>query len=277
MALLVSLVMLTNVYAIDKEILIRDMASASVTIQIEQVNEEDENLIDIKSAGSGLLISKQMPNGDEKEWVNFVLTNSHVIPPAHIFLFKQNEDGEIEIVTEIFDIKVIQITQTDSGEPVTIERKAEIWLRDTVNDLAILRLKQPIEDVSIKLVDKVVPVGTDVYCMASPHGVLGHDTLVKGIVSYVRRFRNGVDTDELNIATAMGSSGGGIFLTENSKKAGRCAGLMVMKVADCCELGFMIPARSIRKWAVDNDVGWLFNENEEIPTLKELNGESETD
>lgn len=215
---------------------------------------------------SGVLISKITK---DKQHINFVLTVAHeILPDVPIFSLKKMKDGTVKSIPIMPAFRIIQKIQDEDYNTQTIILNAKLFYVDRKADIMILLLEQPLTNKTIDFAQGIVPLGTDIYHMGSCAGIKYHDTLTKGMISYINRTLNEpqiniTKVDQVSAGFMPGSSGGGIFLT-NNQYAG------IAHAMFSCQIAFITPSRTLHKWSIENNITWLFNQDVEVPTLKEI-------
>ncbi len=155
------------------------------------------------SAGSGVIIGGAVGSGAGSEY--FIVTNHHVI------------DGGSSFTVDVLDI-------ADDGTETTTAYSALLVGGSQKRDIAVLSVTVP-AGVTLKTAafiadsDKV-RVGTEVYAIGNPLGILG-GSVTHGIVSATKRDVNvgGIGTMTLMQTDALingGNSGGGLFDTSGA-------------------------------------------------------------
>ncbi len=182
------------------------------------------------SAGSGVVISKA-ESGNQY----FIITNHHVI------------DGGKSFTVDVLSI-------ADDGTESTQTYEARLVGSSLKRDIAVLTVTPP-EGVSFSLATFIsdsdsVKVGTEVYAIGNPLGILG-GTVTHGIVSATRR---AVNISEIGSMTLMqtdaltngGNSGGGLFDSDGKLVGIINSGYETYNDRQVEGLNFAIPANDAR-------------------------------
>ena len=198
--------------------------SSAHTNLVEVIEEVRSSVVDINaysvsfsSAGSGVIVGKS----DE---AYYVITNHHIIDQATNF----------EVVVY-------------NGEDKNVTYKANLIGTSMENDIAALRIEttDPLTCVSFIDDSSKVKVGTEVFAIGNPLGILG-GSVTHGIVSAVERevylqelgYMNLIQTDA---ALNSGNSGGALFNNE-----GLLVGIVNSGYSNYEGLNFAIPSNTAR-------------------------------
>jgi hypothetical protein len=254
-----------------------------------QDNELYQNLQDISvtvkagfSEGSGVIITRDIrvaPNKIEK--ISFVWTAGHVVEGLRSIrtIIRDGQQKKIvefkdaQIVKEFtqdgrrvgelkMDCKIIKYSDAEDGEDLAL---LMIRQKRFINKSAVFYLPEGNEPVSI---------GTELYHVGSLLGQTGSNSMTRGIMSQVGRVLNlgtgdGVVFDQTTVTAFPGSSGGGVFLSEQSKDhAGKYVGMLVRGAGETFNL--IVPVRRMRKWAEEEGILWAIDGNVEMPTLNDI-------
>lgn len=180
-----------------------------------------------KSGGSGTLIYSKEDPKNSGEYLNFVLTNSHVVFEGAIehkkdwdsLLMKDiKKEFKSKVDVEIFDY--IRVSEVNSSNT----HKAEIECYDKKHDLAILKLDSPLPVKHIaKLIpreqirDKIKLTEQVVACGCS----LLHDPIPnQGTITSVKDILENKKYCLTNANIIFGNSGGSMFLSETGEFIG---------------------------------------------------------
>lgn len=163
-----------------------------------------------------------------KNGLTYIVTAAHVVTDEE---GNQTPNKDIRITQGIYEWGAVVVN------------------RDSANDLALLRLTAEREfGRSAHLARKkvVLPVGTHLLHVGNPLG--NHDSYLEGLLSGLNR-QDGLN--QTSIPCYPGSSGGGIFTTD-----GVLVGILVQWSGP--GLNYFVPHNLIWRWAVENDLQWLF-------------------
>jgi serine protease Do len=157
---------------------------------------------------------------------NCIVTNAHVVDSnARIML--QNYDGDVF--------------------------KAEILLRDTEADIAVLRTEGAFRPLRLDATDET-KIGDDVYAIGAPDGMAY--TVTKGILSAKnRRFSRTNTYLQIDAAINGGNSGGPLL-----NDAGEVIGVNTMKLDGAEGIGLAIPSAVLIEYLLAN--GFVPDEND---------------
>lgn len=231
----------------------------SVTILAETDNS--------KGSGSGVIVTRKVDNED----VSFVWTAAHVVDA----LRKTREvidKGATKTVVEFEDAYILrEIVQGGRyvGEVKMSARVMKYSDADSGHDLALLRIRKTgfnQASAEFYLGEEIPPIGTKLYHVGSLLGVGGANSMTSGIISQQGRILGGSLKYEFDQSTASalpGSSGGGIYL-EDGKYIG-----MLVRGADAT-FNFFVPIRRMIAWSKENNMLWMIDPKEKMPTAKEL-------
>lgn len=245
MLALVPLAALSPVMADNLAPLAADCQRVSVTVRTDH------------GLGSGTLITRTVAG----EKVHYCWTAGHVIQGA------QRPDKtfpEVEVVKELW----YRGHLTGS-----IRVKAEVLKFSPFEeqDLALLKIKGYVfkDDPNAEFLqsDEPVPIGTAIVHVGSMLGL--QESFSDGTVSQVdRELEKGKMWDQCALTVFPGSSGGSIWLAESlnpdnrmRSDRGKYIGMLTMGPGDNGALGFFIPVRRMRKWAVQEGIGWALDKS----------------
>jgi len=252
--------------------LAEDLQDVSVTIRTS------------RGQGSGVLITRDLrlsSDSDETTSVTMVLTAAHVVASAKSTRTSL-VDGEKRTITEFEEIDVVKELRQDG------RRVGEITMAATVvrysdaregDDLALLVLrKRDYSESSVAFFaeDDIIPVGTHLYHVGSLLGQFGSNSMTDGLMSQVGRtlaVGNGAGTtfDQVSCIAWPGSSGGGVFISDQHKDEnmhGRLVGLLVRGAGNGGGgFAFIVPSRRIHTWAASHDCEWLLDPSADQPCL----------
>lgn len=234
--------------------------------------------------GSGIIFTREVkPTKDSKETikVNFVWTAAHVVDNLRrVRTVIDPKTGSSRKIVEFKDAAIVKELVEGGRRVGELKMEAKV-LRysdaDNGEDLAILMIRKTnFVDASVSFyLDKpeIIPIGTKLYHVGSLRGQVGANSMTSGIMSQVGRVLDlGADgkTFAQTTATAFpGSSGGGVFLTEQSQgHEGECIGLLVRGAGETFNL--VVPIRRIKKWAKRANVEWALSQEVSIPSLAEI-------
>lgn len=158
------------------------------------------------SAGSGVIIAGASESDSSSQYEEyFIITNHHVI------------DGGTSFKADVLSI-------ASDGTETTTAYEASLVGSSMKRDIAVLSIRPP-EGTSLSMASFIddsdkVRVGTEVYAIGNPLGILG-GTVTHGIVSATKR---DVNVGEIGTMTLMqtdasingGNSGGGLFDTKGN-------------------------------------------------------------
>jgi len=223
--------------------------------------------------GSGTII--QVPvEGKPATWI---LTAHHVVDGLKVVKTVIAPDGSTRKKVSFRDAQIIQ-ERVYNGRAVGEEKyDAKIVNVDSSRDIALLRVRigQFTEAKASFYLDATIPApGTRLYHCGAPGGkeLGGTCSLTSGIVS-----RLGVRIPEFGgsehgifdqvTCPAMGGSSGGLVAREND---GRVVGMITLGLRSGNSFHWMVPVRSLRDWATEAGVEWLFDPDASPPTEEQI-------
>lgn len=219
--------------------------------------------------GSGVIFSRKDVNGNT---VNFVWTAAHVIDNL------RSErtvivDGASKTLVEFKDAKIIKVIRQNGRAVGRLELSAEVIKysdADDGHDLALLRVRKLnfVQDTVTFYLDKDIPkLGTELYHVGSLLGQLGSNSMTDGIYSQHGRLipsLNKLVFDQTTVAAFPGSSGGGVFLKNDS----RYVGMLVRGAGETFNL--IVPVRRMVDFAEKNKLMWALDPKVKMPTTADL-------
>ncbi len=201
------------------------------------------------SFGSGVTISTN--NGE------FVLTCAHI--------FRLNDDDDLDynkqalVFKYIYDENGFIVDEVECFGTVVCYSGAL-----TEYDLALIKLDDVgfVVNSTVFTKDYLLPVGSIVYHCGNSLNFI--NTFTRGIVSGIDREVNELEFhfDQITAPGAPGSSGCGIY-----DKHGRLAGIYV-KIYNPV-FGVIVPIRTIRQWADDNGISFIYDPKAVVPDFDE--------
>ena len=270
-ALIVVLLASASVFAIDKEFS-QHMQNISVTVRTQF------------GSGSGVLITRKLKlnkDSDECTTVNFCWTAAHVCDNLRSTRKIVDSDGNQKTVVEFKDAYIVQEIIQDGrsvGEYKMAARIIKYSHAEDGEDLCLLMLrKRNFTDVNAKFYLDEEPLypGTKLFHVGSLLGAVGSNSVTFGVLSQVGRVlpigsKGGVVFNQTSVTAMPGSSGGGVYLTQDSKEhKGQCIGLIVRGIGE--SFNFIVPVSRMQRWCSDNNLMWALDETVEMPTLEEVN------
>lgn len=227
-------------------------------------------------AGSGVIFSRDIKDGDKVDKVNFVWTAAHVLENLRSIRTVIDSDGNIKKVVEFRDAeirkKIIENGRT-IGQLILDARVVKYSDAKSGEDLALLVIrKHNFVEESLKFyIDKEkvgIPLGTQLFHVGSLLGEDGSNSMTTGIMSQVGRtvsLSGGSKTlfDQTTVTAFPGSSGGGVFKTD-----GQYVGMLVRGAGETFNL--IVPVRRMRSWAEREDLLWAMDDEIKAPSLDEI-------
>lgn len=219
------------------------------------------------SQGSGTLFTRT--RGEET--ITFVWTAGHVV--EHLRSTREIVlNGAKKTVTEFQDAAIVQEFREDGRRIGEIKMDAKVIRYSDAEhgeDLALLQVRKKnfTKDTTEFYLDGDIPeVGTSVYHVGSLLGQFGANSLTDGLVSQIGRVikldGNDVVFDQTTATAFPGSSGGGIFLKNNS----RYIGMLVRGSSGGGSFNFYVPVRRMKTWAEKNHVLWALDASITLPS-----------
>ena len=184
--------------------------------------------------GSGTLVTKSSSKG----YTTFVITAAHLFSEPTGISVGQSKNN----LTTIFPAKLVLVLPKE--------------------DIAVLVVNNNYFKSFPKFGD-TPQVGDEVYHVGSMLGWFGHNSVTRGIVSYINR-NDPNETDQVSCPIFSGSSGGGVY---NSDK--EYVGMITQIAFDhngqvIAHMGYMIPIRKLRTILIKHKFGFLVR-NEPVP------------
>jgi len=139
---------------------------------------------------------------------------------------------------------------------------AELVLKDDVADIAIVRVPKVARDLpELVLYAGEHPASlTPLYHVGNFHGSRMPLSFSVGVFSGSYRNLDGVLFDQTTVTALPGSSGGGVYL-----QSGEYIGMISRAAAS--DVNFIVPARTIRRWAIDHNADFIFEPTLRVPNL----------
>lgn len=258
-SLLLLALLSSSVFAEDKVSPIDKLQNISVTIEAKN------------SQGSGTLYTRKV---DDKN-ITFVWTAAHVVDGLRRTReIVDSKTGTKRDVVEFEDAKIIKEFSEKGRRIGEMKFDAKVLLSsesENGEDLALLMVRKPNyseETTQFYLEDKIPPIGTELYHVGSLLGQVGANSLTTGIISQIGRVldlnADGTVFDQTTVTAFPGSSGGGVFLKENTKYVG----MLVRGSGE--QFNLIVPVRRIIKWAKDANIEWAVNPEKPMPTMEEI-------
>lgn len=237
------------------------------------------NVLSVKSGyggaqGSGTIFLSDL---DGKP-AAFILTAHHVIENLREVTSVIGPDGETRKAIRYADASIIQ-EQVLAGRTVgEVKYDARVLTVSQRRDIALLRVRKgdfTASGASFFLGGSIPVAGTEIYHCGAPGGkeTGGTCSLTGGIVSRIGvripGFGGGSEHgifDQTDTAALGGSSGGMVAL----KSDGRWIGMITLGLGGGDNFHWFVPARSVRAWAKEVKVMWLFDKSLPRPTEKDV-------
>ncbi len=224
--------------------------------------------------GSGSLFIVEV----EGKKTNWVLTAYHVIERLRKVTSVINPDGQERKKVIYNDAQILQEQVQDGRVVGSISYDAKVICVDARYDLAVLRVRkdgQLIEKGAKLYLNKEIPdVGTEILHAGSPGGaeIGGSATITTGIISRIGvRIKDFTDSeagiyDQVDCAALPGSSGGLVAKADT----GEIVGIITIGLRSGDSFHWMVPARTILKWADEAKIRWIFDPNVKAPPESEI-------
>ncbi|MCW4048267.1 MAG: serine protease [Candidatus Bathyarchaeota archaeon] len=227
------------------------------------------NVLANRSQGSGTIFLTYI---DGKQ-AAFIITANHVIDGLREVNEIIDADGSERQVIRYTDAQIIQ-EQVEDGRTVgEVKYDAKVLSVDIRRDIALLRVRKG--DFSRAgatfYFGRIPTVGTEVYHCGAPGGkdLGGTSSLTAGIISRIgvriSGFGGGSEHgifDQTDTAALGGSSGGMVALKSN----GQWIGMITLGLGGGDSFHWLVPARSVKSWANEIGVMWLFDPSLDCPT-----------
>ena len=227
-------------------------------------------------AGSGVIFTREVKDGDKTKKVNFVWTAAHVLESLKSIRTFIDSEGHVKKNVEFQDAeikkKIIEGGRT-IGQLVLDAKVVKYSDAKTGEDLALLMIRKAdfVQDSLKFYVDdeaKGLPLGSQLFHVGSLLGEDGSNSMTTGIMSQVGRtvsLSGGpkVLFDQTTVTAFPGSSGGGVFTTD-----GRYMGMLVRGAGETFNL--IVPVRRIKKWAEKENLLWAMNPSANAPSMDEI-------
>jgi len=227
-------------------------------------------------AGSGVIFTREIHDGNKTKKVNFVWTAAHVLEGLRNVRTFIDSDGHVKKTVEFNDAeirkKIVEGGRT-IGQLVLDARVIKYSDAKTGEDLALLMIRKSdfVQDTLNFHFDKDcvgLPLGTQLFHVGSLLGEDGSNSMTTGIMSQVGRtlsLSGGPKTlfDQTTVTAFPGSSGGGVFTTD-----GLYIGMLVRGAGETFNL--IVPVRRMRKWAEKEKIVWAMDSNEKAPSMDEI-------
>lgn len=216
----------------------------------------------------------EYPRVEHERKSAWVLTAHHVIEDLREVKEVIDSDGTTRKTIRYGDTQVIQ-EQVEYGRTIgEVKYDAQVISIDARRDIALLRVRKgdfTTTGASFYLGTEIPVVGTEIYHCGAPGGkdLGGTSTLTGGIVSRIGvripDFGGGSEHgifDQTDTAALGGSSGGMVALRVD----GRWIGMITLGLRSGDNFHWFVPARSVRAWAEEVEVMWLFDTSLPRPT-----------
>lgn len=210
----------------------------------------------------------------------FLWTAAHVLEGCeHVKEYIDPRSGQKRYKFVYDDVKVIKEIYEDGRKVGETSYFCQIIrLSDIKNggyDLALLYCRaNEFKPPSVTFYNgPLVNNGDPVWHVGSMFGKTGVNSVSDGVVSATGRLRKNFASEELkqprvydqiSLLAKPGSSGGGVFL----KSSGECIGLLTEGMGD--SMNWVVPARSVIKYAKSVKAEWAVSDKVKCPTLEEI-------
>jgi hypothetical protein len=231
-----------------------------------------------RGQGSGVIITREIKlkkDDEKKSKVNFIWTAAHVIDSLrNVRTTIDPVSGTEKKIIEFGPVQVIKELTEDGRKVGETKMEAKVLKfshAETGHDLALLMLyKKNFVDVNTEfyLDDKIPSIGTQLFHVGSLLGQSGSNSMTTGIVSQIGRVlifgANEVIFDQTTVTAFPGSSGGGVFLANDSKYMG----MLVRGAGETFNL--IVPVRRMVTFANKNNLMWALDNQLKPPSLDEI-------
>ena len=239
-----------------------------------QLQEVSVNVAAGRYQGSGTIFLS-LVDGKPSAWV---LTAHHVVESLREVKEVIDSDGDTKKSIRYGDTQVIQ-EQVEYGRTIgEIKYDAKVINVDAKRDIALLRVRKgdfATKGANFYLGTEIPTVGTEIYHCGAPGGksLGGTSTLTGGIISRIGvripEFGGGSEHgifDQTDTAALGGSSGGMVAFRSD----GQWIGMITLGIRSGDNFHWFVPARSVKSWANEVKVMWLFDSSLPRPTEKEV-------
>jgi len=251
-------------YAAEKKQSTADhLQNVSVTIRAEGAFSAGE--------GSGVIFSRKDSEG---RLVNFVWTAAHVVDNLRTER-KILVDGSPQTVVEFKDPVIVKEIRQDGRTVGRLQMDAEVLKyseSEDGHDLALLRVRKLnfVTDSVVFYLDKnIPPLGTDLLHVGSLLGQFGANSMTDGIYSQHGRVIKSLNKhifDQTTCVAFPGSSGGGVFLKQDSHA--KYIGMLVRGAGEGFNL--IVPVRRMVNYCQEHKIMWALDGKVPMPTEGEL-------
>ena len=227
-------------------------------------------------AGSGVVFTREVKDGDKTKKVNFVWTAAHVLESLRSIRTFVDSEGHVKKTVEFQDAEIkkkIMEGGRTMGQLALDAKVVKYSDAKTGEDLALLMIRKAdfVQDSLKFYVDdegKGLPLGSQLFHVGSLLGEDGSNSMTTGIMSQVGRtvsLSGGpkVLFDQTTVTAFPGSSGGGVFSTD-----GRYTGMLVRGAGETFNL--IVPVRRIKKWAEKENLLWAMDPSAKAPSMDEI-------
>jgi len=251
-------------YAAEKKQSTADhLQNVSVTIRAEGAFSAGE--------GSGVIFSRKDSEG---RLVNFVWTAAHVVDNLRTER-KILVDASPKTVVEFKDPVIVKEIRQDGRTVGRLQMDAEVLKyseSEDGHDLALLRVRKLnfVTDSVVFYLDKnIPPLGTDLLHVGSLLGQFGANSMTDGIYSQHGRVIKSLNKhifDQTTCVAFPGSSGGGVFLKQDSHA--KYIGMLVRGAGEGFNL--IVPVRRMVNYCQEHKIMWALDGKVPMPTEGEL-------
>lgn len=197
-----------------------------------------------QAAPSIFVISVRNPNGKAVSFgTGFLVGKSTLVTNAHVV-----EGGDTFVEQGAFRI------------PASLEK------RDSINDVAIIKVGIEIAAAPLTISEKKPSPGESIFVIGNPEGL--EKSISTGVVADVRDF-NGRQLLQITAPISHGSSGGPVL-----NAAGKVVGITIAMLKDGQNLNFAVPAEKVRdltagRVLTKTNVSALFRRIDELKALQD--------
>jgi len=211
---------------------------------INKINDSTVNIFDEKNSGTGTIFKNTKTN-------TYILTCAHVIANRTrrygtgfniSLVIRPFPASKITFLESIIKPILVKKSMWISGVESVHTQTAKIFYIDRINDICLLKVEGLFFGKEIVPYKNLIPIGTEVYHVGNLFGCLNY-SVMQGIISHNSRGSFG-DKIQVNIDTAGGCSGGGIF----TKDTGEYVGMVRERAKSNVGLAMIIPIKKILRW-----------------------------